>query len=177
MSELDKRPDWTNDRNARVWETLANMYGERFVRAYGDYPPKIWAQLINRMSDDQIKQSLAMLGKHYPHPPSMPEFYSAGKTPGVRFAGGNPQLTHERPKLSKWGVLGNRVFMRHMLRSGGMGERLAPMLKVKNDFVRDQEKFQSEGEPLPQPEFVKMLDTMLSDKWKELNSARAAAED
>lgn len=130
------------------------MYGERFVKSYGEFPPKIWAQCINRMTNDHIAKSLANLGKAgSPHPPSLPEFYSAGKTSGVRYAGGpsstQMQLTQDDEEFTIWGKKANITMLRVIIARPENVDKecLAKMLKAKAVLVSDAELFEKEGEP------------------------------
>jgi len=55
------------------------MHGDRFLREYGDEPNRTWSDAIARMSDEQIIAALRNLAEqNRAHPPTLPEFVSAG---------------------------------------------------------------------------------------------------
>ena len=69
-------------RAARVWTRLAEMYGERFLKAYSDEPNDTWAEAIARMTDEQIITALKTLAEQGgAHPPTLPEFVAASRPP------------------------------------------------------------------------------------------------
>ena len=66
-------------RSSRVWIRLAEMHGDRFLREYGEKPNRTWLEAIDRMSDEQVIASLRRLAEqNRAHPPTLPEFVSAG---------------------------------------------------------------------------------------------------
>ena len=83
-------------RAARVWTRLAEMYGERFLKAYSDEPNDTWQQTIAKLSDADIVLALKQLAeKGGAHPPTLPEFVAASKPPkpetgSPRYLGANP---------------------------------------------------------------------------------------
>jgi hypothetical protein len=68
-------------RASRVWIRLAEMHGDRFLREYGEKPNRTWIEAIDRMSDEQVIAALRRLAEqNRAHPPTLPEFVSAGTT-------------------------------------------------------------------------------------------------
>jgi hypothetical protein len=62
-------------RALRLWQRLSEWYGSRFVQSYGEIPPRDWANLADRSSDDDLIRALAALKQRHPsHPPTLMEF-------------------------------------------------------------------------------------------------------
>ncbi len=61
-----------------MWTRLAEMYGQRFLRDYGDEPTETWIRATDNLTNEQIRSALVNLAKsNNPHPPTLPEFMSA----------------------------------------------------------------------------------------------------
>ena len=91
-----------SERNGKIWHSLAEMYGPRWINDYGDSPPKMWCQLFDNLEDKHIAQAIAMLTKHPPsdrkgntYLPSMPQFYQAARGASGRYLG-VPETSQQR---------------------------------------------------------------------------------
>ena len=89
ISELVQKPSTKNwptsggsvardSRATLLWTRLAEMYGQRWLRDYGDEPTETWVRAVSGLSNDQVRKALTNLAKSgNPHPPTLPEFMSA----------------------------------------------------------------------------------------------------
>ena len=68
-------------RRERVWTRLTDSYGAKFVEAYGENPNDTWCQVIDDMSDDQIRYALRQVMRESPaFPPTLGQFEQAGRS-------------------------------------------------------------------------------------------------
>lgn len=72
-----------SNRVATVWKNLADSYGPRFLRDYGNEAPHIWATAIRGLSDPQIARGFRRLAAHGSGScPTLPQFMKACTMPG-----------------------------------------------------------------------------------------------
>lgn len=79
-----------SDKADRVWQALAQMYGNTFVSSYGERPPDVWRWALERTSEEAIRRGLATCAQtDSDFAPSLPKFleYCNPKPAGVRFLG------------------------------------------------------------------------------------------
>ena len=64
----------------QVWVSLTNMYGNKFMTAYGEKPSQIWTMTINGFKEHEIQRGLRkLLHKGSGTPPTLPQFVAACK--------------------------------------------------------------------------------------------------
>jgi hypothetical protein len=72
----------TEQRAARVWLAMAELYGPAFAAAYGDKPSPLWSAAIGELTDDECRSgltSLAREGRDYPA--NLTQFVAACRPP------------------------------------------------------------------------------------------------
>ena len=64
----------------QVWAALTDMYGSKFMTAYGDKPSQMWTVAINGFKEHEIQRGLRkLLHKGAGTPPTLPQFVVACK--------------------------------------------------------------------------------------------------
>lgn len=80
-------------RAARVWTRLSEFYGARFTDQFGAEPSTAWCEVIDDLSNIDIKRSLSLVRAEHPsHPPTLGEFEKLAK-PAKRAATSPQQYT------------------------------------------------------------------------------------
>jgi hypothetical protein len=93
-----------NFRATRVWTRLSEMYGNRFLREYGEKPNRSWVEAVARMSDDQVIAALRNLAEQGSvHPPTLPQFVEASiyRKPNEYGLNYTPQVYRQRAPMNK----------------------------------------------------------------------------
>jgi hypothetical protein len=70
----------TNKRASRLWQRMAELYGNKWHSQMGPAPTELWLRAVSGLSDDQLKVGInACLYSDDQWPPSLPEFVSRCK--------------------------------------------------------------------------------------------------
>jgi len=65
----------------RAWALLVGLYGEAWIRRFGESPPPMWTSLLNNLSEERIKRAirrLVQMGGDFPC--SLPKFAECAAT-------------------------------------------------------------------------------------------------
>lgn len=166
-----------SERQGKLWHSLGEIYGARWVRENGEAPGTVWKSMINGLTDNEIKHALALLvkqprkdGRGNIHPPQAPEFWEAAKAGQSRYVA----VTDQSRDISKYGRGANKVLLRLIMQECGVGEEfLQPLLKLKAQVVMDFEMIASEEE-VEWKHFIKTVDERLRSLLKDLKEAAAS---
>lgn len=82
-----------NKRADRVWLRLVQSYGSRVAESYGEDIPKIWADAVEDLTDEQITYGLRKVTRDTPiHPPTLGQFVAACADMPQNHAEGGPTM-------------------------------------------------------------------------------------
>lgn len=73
-----------------VWNGLVEMFGSGVIREYGDTPPRLWAEAISSLNDEDLRRGFsALLKQKRQYAPNLTEFVDAcsKKSEPVRYLG------------------------------------------------------------------------------------------
>lgn len=99
QSSTDKSP-----RTRKLWRSMTDLYGARWLETYGDEPSAVWTNQIEPLTDAQVKQALqTILKSASAHPPSLPEFlgYARNVRPAAPPTEGS-ELTPAERLAGRW---------------------------------------------------------------------------
>lgn len=78
--------EWSQNssgRVARTWKNLADSFGPRFLRDFGNEAPPIWVSAIQSLKDHEIEKGFRRLALHgSASPPTLPQFMKFCKMTG-----------------------------------------------------------------------------------------------
>jgi len=58
-----------------VWYAMTQMYGEQWIKRYGEHPTELWRKMLKDMPVERLKRGLrGALEAHGDFPPSLPKF-------------------------------------------------------------------------------------------------------
>jgi hypothetical protein len=143
---LSKRPESSvSERNGKIWHSLAEIYGTRWPNSYGDAPGKIWCQLFNSLSDDQIREAIAHCVKEFKvHPPTMGQFREVA----LLHAPARVPLRDPVEDMSDYATGANRVMYSIVMGKNGVSKnKLDRMLAEKKRLVHDFELLAQDDKP------------------------------
>lgn len=144
----------------QVWAALTDMYGSKFISAYGEKPLQMWAVTIDNIPQFKIDRGLRkLLMKGSGTPPTLPQFNAAcmyadeeDQTP-IAF---NNQIEHkEYDGIHRHS---QRVMMKYLLTHNVDDKLLPTMAEVKNKIAQDFRVMFQEGETPTGTELWKALD-------------------
>jgi len=82
LSSASSRPltnglkiDADDERAAKVWKTLAEIFGPSFYKSFGSVPPPIWLSTISSLSDEEcVRGFTAIAAASSDFAPNLPQF-------------------------------------------------------------------------------------------------------
>jgi hypothetical protein len=149
-----------SERNGKIWHSLVEIYGSRWIKEFGAEPGKIWCQMFNSLTDDQIREAIAHCIKEFKiHPPRMGQFREAAllHTPA------RVPLRDPVEDMSDYACGANRVMYTIVMEKNGVSKnKLNRMLAEKKRLVHDFELMAEDEETKPEWEkFIHLIDQRL----------------
>ncbi len=152
--------DKVSERDAKIWQTIADCYGARWNKSYGDLPPRTWCQLFKSLTNQQVAQAIPKLTEHYPHhPPTLGEFIEVARL-GIARA---PALRDPVDDMSHYATGANKVMMAIVKEKNGVSDYvLDKLLNEKRRVVNQYEVMAADKEiKVDWKEFINVMDDRL----------------
>ena len=147
-------------KTEHVWAALTDMYGSKFISAYGDKPLQMWAQIIENIPQYKIERGLRkLLVKGSGTPPTLPQFNAACVyTDEDDQAPIQPSHQIEEKQYDGVHRHSQRVMLNYLLTRNVNDKHLPKMVEVKNAIANDFRSLFNEGENPTGTELWKALD-------------------
>lgn len=158
---LSKRPaSNVSERDGKIWHSLVEIFGVRWVNSYGSAPGKIWMQCFDALTDGQIHQGIAHFAKEdREHPPAMGAFRAVCllHTPA------QAQLRDALDDMSDYACGANRVMMAIVKERNGVSDYvLDKLLNEKRRLVDQYEVMDADDEiKVDWEKFINVMDDRL----------------
>ena len=158
---LSKRPaSSVSERDGKIWHSLGEIYGVRWVNSYGSAPGKIWRQLFDSLTDEQIHQGISHFAKEdREHPPTMGAFRGVCllHTPA------QAKLRDALDDMSHYATGANRVMMTIVMERNGVSDYvLDKLLNEKRRLVDQYEVMAADDEiKVDWEKFISVIDDRL----------------
>ena len=127
-----------------IWAALTDMYGSKFLSAYGEKPSQMWTVAINGFKEFEIQRGLRkLLHKGSGTPPTLPQFVAACKYSEDEDTRPNPS-TSALPRIPSqfdepvWSH-GQKCLFSFLWKSTKQysDEQIKQMIEIKNRKVSD----------------------------------------
>ncbi len=163
---LKKRPaSSVSERNGKIWHSLVEIFGVRWVNSYGDKPGKIWCQLFDALNDEQIHQGIAhFANEDREHPPPMGNFKAVCLMHTPTSLDALPE-----PDYDKWHKGGQKVMLRIVMARGGVSDKMRDKLIAEKNRIVGQYRVMDEDKEVEVDwkEFIDVLDARLETMVKD----------
>lgn len=74
-TESSKAPPAVSNRAVLFWARMGELYGNTWTQGHGEIPTPLWCQMLDSLSDDQVKRGLQACAKDTDSfPPSLGQF-------------------------------------------------------------------------------------------------------
>ena len=139
----------------QVWAALTDMYGSKYISAYGEKPSQMWTMAINGFKDHEIQRGLRkLLHKGSGTPPTLPQFVAACKYSEEEDSTPNPS-TVVLPRIASqydepvWSH-GQKCLFAFLWKSKRQytNDEVKEMVSIKNKIVSDFRQILSEDSSL-----------------------------
>jgi hypothetical protein len=148
------------------------MYGQRFLRDFGDSPPEPWISACGALKDHEIKRGLARLANTGSgSSPTLPQFVKACRTVGEDDGPKGPRGTRESlpppQHQEQWHRWGQLALLKFLVKYGPAPDHQLPaMIAAKNRLVASYRLIASEEDVTAQ-EFTAAMHAELAKVRRE----------
>lgn len=149
-----------SERNGKIWHSLGEIFGVRWVNSYGDKPGKIWCQLFDSLTDAQIHQGIAhFANEDREHPPGTGNF----KAVCLLHTPAQAQARDAVDDMSHYATGANRVMMTIVMEKNGVSDyALDKLLNEKRRLVDQYEVMDADKEiKVDWEKFIGVIDDRL----------------
>ena len=127
------------DRVSTTWTSLAEMFGSRFTREYGDSAPETWRRTIESLNDFELARGLRrLLQQGSGSPPTLPQFVKACRAADPDDVVRPAATFLPPPVMDSIAAFGNRVLLGYLMdprRKNPSETSLQRMVEAKNRII------------------------------------------
>lgn len=154
-----------DDRAARVWTGLAEIFGGSLTTSFGATCPPLWGSKIAALSDRQLEHGLrCMADWDSPYAPSLGQFVTACKS-GWQHG----QKALPAPTVDHWAGTLNRLLMSKIMRAQGVHrDRMAELVAYKRDVAHQLRTAYGDAPTEQDIEDIRDMERAVSERMDEI---------
>lgn len=166
----------STDRASQVWKNLADSFGPRFLRDYGNQAPPVWANAIRNLNDHEIAKGFRRLLMHgSASSPTLPQFVKACRMGGDIDGESRPAVTAlpDNRFFDEFKLIANQEILKFLVAKGGVDMRLLPALIEAKNLVAKQYLDISTVDKVGESEVREQVKKALAKVWQDAQPVAA----